>query len=345
MLVASVSGMPGVEQIVARQPTRRCAPNFPEVDRYSSMAIGTITYLGVMNQAWNMASISAKACRQRERERVSRSARVARGASLRYFRFHSELPHPVPAERPAQKPGSGWPEQCPPMQAARAFGWDVINPFEIRFDPGEESWKLHDAVEVGGGDLEERGEVGAFDQDNCWQWDPNQVLPHRISPQVFPEIRNQAKVSTYLYLQTPPGWAILMGDIPNAHRRFRILSAMLDTDWYFPAHPWHAVVELPKFVEGEPVIIPAGEPLCRLTPVRRGSYSAAEMRPDQFKMLYEKGQAWLEENGRPSEDPEAPAGALDIRGCYARQQRRFDFQVTPRGAPHAARAAGGVRPA
>eukprot|EP00913_Durusdinium_trenchii_P008726 g8195.t1 len=61
MLVASVSGMPGVEQIVARQPTRRCAPNFPEVDRYSSMAIGTITYLGVMNQAWNMASISAKA--------------------------------------------------------------------------------------------------------------------------------------------------------------------------------------------------------------------------------------------------------------------------------------------
>ena len=40
-------------------------------------------------------SSCGKACRQRERERVSRSARVARGASLRYFRFHSELPHPA----------------------------------------------------------------------------------------------------------------------------------------------------------------------------------------------------------------------------------------------------------
>ena len=28
----------------------------------------------------------------------------------------------------------------------------------------QESWELHDAVEVGGGDLEERGDVGAFDQ-------------------------------------------------------------------------------------------------------------------------------------------------------------------------------------
>ncbi|CAK9030004.1 unnamed protein product [Durusdinium trenchii] len=166
------------------------------------------------------------------------------------------------------------------------------------------------------------------------------VSLHR-SFQRFGIKRKCRRICTFRHLL---GW-LLRGDIPNAHRRFRILSAMLDTDWYFPAHPWHAVVELPKFVEGEPVIIPAGEPLCRLTPVRRGSYSAAEMRPDQFKMLYEKGQAWLEENGRPSEDPEAPAGALDIRGCYARQQRRFDFQVTPRGAPHAARAAGGVRPA
>jgi len=211
------------------------------------------------------------------------------------------------------------------MQAAAAFGWDVINPFEIRFDPGEESWELHDAVEVGGGDLEERGDVGAFDQDNCWQWDPKQVLPHRISPHVYPHIRNQAKVSTYLYLQTPPGWAILMSDIPNSHRRFRILSALLDTDWYYPAHPWHAVVELPRLPEGEPIVISEGEPLCRLTPVRRAAYSAAEMRPAQFKQLYEKGQSWLEDNGRPSEDPEAPSGALDIRGCYARQQRSFEF--------------------
>ena len=29
--------------------------------------------------------------------------------------FSKRAPTQVPAERPAQKPGSGWPEQCPPM--------------------------------------------------------------------------------------------------------------------------------------------------------------------------------------------------------------------------------------
>ncbi|CAE7239723.1 unnamed protein product [Symbiodinium microadriaticum] len=86
---------------------------------------------------------------------------------LRYFRFHSELPHPVPARRSyvERRQGSGWPEQCPPMQAASAFGWDVINPFDIQFDPGEDGWEIHSSVEVGGGDLEERGDIGAFDQE------------------------------------------------------------------------------------------------------------------------------------------------------------------------------------
>ncbi|CAJ1436904.1 unnamed protein product, partial [Effrenium voratum] len=264
-------------------------------------------------------------------KRSARRQATRRRASLRYFRFHSGLPHPAPAvKRDPPQPGSGWPEQCPPMQAAQTFGWDVINPFEIRFDPGEEGWQLSESVEVGGGDLEQRGDVGAFDQDNCWQWDPKQVLPHRISPHVFPEIRNQAKVSTYLYLQTPPGWALLMSDLPNSKRRFRVLSALLDTDWYYPAHPWHAVVELPRISQGEPVVISEGERLCRLTPVRRASYSAAEMRPDQFKSLYLKGQAWLDQHGRPCEDPEAPPGALDIRGAYARQRRSFEFKVEPR---------------
>ena len=37
---------------------------------------------------------------------------------------------------------------------------------DILRDPNcQESWELHDAVEVGGADLEERGDVAAFDQD------------------------------------------------------------------------------------------------------------------------------------------------------------------------------------
>mmetsp|Transcript_77173 Transcript_77173/g.173161 ORF Transcript_77173/g.173161 Transcript_77173/m.173161 type:complete len:155 (+) Transcript_77173:301-765(+) len=127
-----------------------------------------------------------------------------------------------------------------------------------------------------------------------------------------------------------------MGDVPNLQRRFRAVTALLDTDWYFPAHPWHCVLELPRLLEpgtvssgpqlGDEVIIPAGEPLCRLTPVRRGSYSAEEMEERDFAKLFKGGQRWLEEHGRPSEDPEA-GGAFDITGAFAKQQRIASFQV------------------
>lgn len=263
--------------------------------------------------------------------RAARSRRPPASSGLRYFRYHSDFPHPVPASTAyvRRRPGQGWPEQCPPIQAAQSFGWDVVNPFDIRFVHAEDGWEVASAVEVEGGDLEERAGVTPFSQDNCWQWDPDQVLPHRISPHVFPEIRHQAKVSTYLYLQTPPGWVLLMGDVPNLRRRFWTLSALLETDWYFPAHPWHCVIELPVGRDtrpGDELVIPRGEPLCRLTPVRRGAYAASEMSGEEFAALFNGGQRWLEEHGRPSEDPDAE-GALDITRAYALQQRTSSFAV------------------
>lgn len=254
-------------------------------------------------------------------------------AGLRYFRYHSDLPHPVPARSSyvARPPGQGWPEQCPPIQAAQAFGWDVINPFTMRFVRGKEGWEIGSAVEVQGGDLEERVGVEPFPQQNCWPWDSAQILPHRISPHVFPQIRHQVKVSTYLFLQTPPGWALLMSDIPNLKRNFSVISAFLDTDWYFPAHPWHCVIELPQgSSEANEVVIPEGALLCRLTPVRRGAYVATELLPEEFNELFNSGQRWLEEHGRPSEDPEA-GGALDITRAYKKQQQTATFEVEPAG--------------
>lgn len=273
----------------------------------------------------------------------SGSAPAARAAQpragLQYFRFHSSFPHPRPAaltytDRP---PGQGWPEQCPPMRAAQAFGWDVVNPFDIDFVFGHDGWELTGAVEVDCGDLRERSGVKSFDQDNVWPWDPEQVLPHKISPHVFPEIKHQVKVSTYLYLWTPPGWSLLMTDVPNSDRRFRVLSAMLETDWYYPAHPWHCVLELPKgdaVARGDTLKIAAGEPLCRLMPVRRGSYAAKEMRPEEMASLYRGGQRWLAQHGRASDDPSAPAGALDIRGAFKREQQLAKFAVLS-GSPRA----------
>lgn len=268
---------------------------------------------------------------------ASSGSRRRQSSGLRYFRYHSALPHPAPAKQiyRDRESGSGWPEQCPPIKAAQAFGWDVINPFDIEFVYGEDGWGITSAVEVEGDDLRARTGAESFSQDNIWGWDPEQILPHKISPHVFPEIKHQVKVSTYLFLKTPPGWATLQTDIPNIERKFRVISALLDTDWYFPAHPWHLVIELPKGRrrQGESVQIQAGEPLCRLTPVRRGAYVADEMDSEELMENFAAGQQWLTDNGRPSDDPKAPAGALDIRGAYAKQQRTASFAVgePPRG--------------
>lgn len=250
---------------------------------------------------------------------------------LHYYRFHADLPHPAPARPVYTKrgPGSGWPEHCPPIRAAQAFGWDVINPFDLRFVRDEAGdWSIAEQVEVecdtdldsGGGGLTPEPQL------NAWFWEKGQKVPHVITDNVYAAIRHQCKVSTFLYLRTEPGWMLMMCDVPNLKRDFGVIGAMIETDWYYPAHPWHAVIELPR-VEDSPiteVLIPAGEPLCRLISVQRAAYEAAEMTGDAFGQMFEEGQRWLGHEGRPTDE-----GTLDITGSYARQQESATFSVAP----------------
>ncbi|CAK0803462.1 unnamed protein product, partial [Prorocentrum cordatum] len=102
-----------------------------------------------------------------------------------------------------------------------------------------------------------------------------------------------------------------------------------------------AAVAAASTAPGERVLIPGGEPLCRLTPVRRGAYAAAEMDAQEFTESFATGQRWLVENGRPTEDPATGETVQDIRGAYARQQRTASFAVaaaSPRAAAAAAAA-------
>ena len=55
-------------------------------------------------------------------------------------------------------------------------------------------------------------------QQYAWFWQKGQKLPHPISDNVFSQIRNQVKVSSYLFLKTDPNELLLMTDIPNISR-------------------------------------------------------------------------------------------------------------------------------
>jgi len=228
-------------------------------------------------------------------------------------------------KRPA---GRGWPEQCPPVRAANACGWDVLNAFDLRFvRDAQGHWDVEEAVEVHS-DIDLGEGMTPHPQVNAWFWERGQRRPHVIDDHVWLAIRHQVKVSTYLYLDTDPGVAVLLGPVPNrSDRRWSVVEALLETDWYRPAHPWHTVLELPR-IEDDPatdvVEIAAGEPLCRIRPVPRGRYEATELGGEAFGALFAEGQQWLAAHGRDLEGDD-----LDITGAYARVQRELRFTVRP----------------
>ena len=54
---------------------------------------------------------------------------------LHYFKFRQELADPVAGKEVYVKRGAGkgWPEECPPIRAANAFGFDLLANFDLAF--------------------------------------------------------------------------------------------------------------------------------------------------------------------------------------------------------------------
>jgi hypothetical protein len=69
---------------------------------------------------------------------------------LHYFKFRQELFAPAAAKDVYVKrgPGKGWPEECPPIRAANAFGFDLLANFDLSFVRGRNGWRVEDDVVV-----------------------------------------------------------------------------------------------------------------------------------------------------------------------------------------------------
>jgi hypothetical protein len=247
---------------------------------------------------------------------------------LHYFKFRSDLPAPVAASEtygPRER-GRGWPDQCPPLRAANAFGWDALTPFDLVFRKRRDgTWQLLTEVEIASDwAWSPRSAAGArpLAQKNAWFWDENQTLPHVIGPKVYARLRDQVKVSTFLYLATDRDEMLLITDLPNQKRPFRVFSALVDTDRYPASYPWHCVIELDP--REKMITIPKGSPLCRLAVLRRDRYTAREMSLEAFDRFFARGQRWL---ARHAEGP--PSEMMNITGAYARLRRMARFTVRP----------------
>lgn len=260
---------------------------------------------------------------------------------LSYFKFRQELFDPTAARDTyfTRKGGSGWPEHCPPIRAANAFGWDMLANFDITFirqSKRDRPWRIERDVIIGSDfdwspdeheGVEHRSPSAPLTQQYAWFWQKGQTLPHPISDDVYEQIKHQVKVSTFLYMATEPNELLYMTEIPNMRRPFRAATTVVDIDWYPASYPWHCVLELdPK---EKRIRIRKGEPLCRVFTVRRDTFFAQQMLPHKFSDFFTRGQQWLTTHGRKPAD--APSGgdphALDITHTYSKQQIKSRFIV------------------
>ena len=251
---------------------------------------------------------------------------------LHFAKFRQELFSPATAREVYVKRagGRGWPEECPPVRAANAFGYDLLANFDLAFVRDGEGWRVEDDVVIesdfdwSAESAAEEAEGSPLVQQYAWFWERGQELPHKITDEVWAELRHQVKVSSFLYLKTDPNELLYMTEVPNYARRWRAVTALVDTDWYPAGYPWHAVIELDPAAER--VEVSRGEPICRVVPVRRDTYFAQEMSPAAFGEFFDRGQRWLAAHGKlVSEGPHE--GTVDLRRTYVRQQVKSRFVV------------------
>jgi hypothetical protein len=245
---------------------------------------------------------------------------------LHYFKFRQDLLDPAPAKELYIKrgPGKGWPEHCPPIRAANSFGFDLLANFDVTFIQSRGQWRVQRDIII----ESDFGWVATHESDSvplqqqyAWFWQKGQKLPHVISDHVYKQIRNQVKLSSFLFIQTDPDEVLLMTDVPNVRRPWRAISALIETDWYPASYPWHVVLELER--SKKRITIRRGEPICRLIPLRRGKYSARQMSHRVFDAFFERGQQWLATHGRFEHE----GAVADITRTYVKQQVRSRFVV------------------
>jgi len=250
---------------------------------------------------------------------------------LHYFKFRQDLFDPTRArdiyiKRPK---GRGWPEECPPMRAANSFGFDLLANFDVTFIRTGRTWSLkRDIVIESDFAYSATGstEGQPLTQQYAWFWEKGQKIPHVISDNVYRQIQNQVKVSSFLFLQTDRDELLMMTDMPNLRRKFRTLTAVIDTDWYPASYPWHIMLELDPAEKR--IAIKKGDPLARIIPLKRDNYLATQMTPPQFETFFDRGQQWLRTHGKFEHESAAQMpGVADITGRYRKLQRRAKFSV------------------
>src|SRR5947209_8556960 len=110
---------------------------------------------------------------------------------VHYFKFRQDLFAPQAAKDVYVKRGAGkgWPEECPPIRAANAFGFDLLANFDLTFVRQKTGgWRVErDVVIESDFDYSstEASPGAPLKQQYAWFWEKGQKLPHVITDNVY----------------------------------------------------------------------------------------------------------------------------------------------------------------
>jgi hypothetical protein len=125
--------------------------------------------------------------------------------------------------------------RCIPLTTANLFGWDIINPKDVRvyWNGGEEA---NDVQVLQGEDIAEgHFGLGSVTFQCGYEW------------------------------ETEPGWQLLINPVPNPDFIDAFcMSALVETDWL--KYPWFITMKL--MYANKEILIPKDTPLCRVIPIQ-----------------------------------------------------------------------------
>ena len=109
---------------------------------------------------------------------------------IRFAKFRQELFGPVPGQEIYHKPGKGkgWPEECPPIRAANAFGFDMLANFDLDFRYVGDTWVVKHPLVIESDFVwapDPRSGGLPLTQEYAWFWQKGQTLPHVITDNVY----------------------------------------------------------------------------------------------------------------------------------------------------------------
>ena len=188
----------------------------------------------------------------------------------------------------------GWANRCLPLRIANQYGWEILNPVEF-----EVKWN-------GKSTLDSLNLTFKEGRRNS----PSSMFGYGVLTWAIP----------FLFV-TPPGWNMLVRGVPNFWKDGATpLEGLVETDWLPYTFTMSWKITRPSMT----VRFEKGDPICLITPVRRGdveSFAPVMRNLESEPELHARQNAWHARRLEAASHGTEANKAVKSQGQYIRGER------------------------